>query len=462
MISKKKYKLNKSIYMFLLAFLCAFLVPASVTSASSDVIENNSRGIPDKTVYRSILKKLGKKSNEKFTKQEAERIQSLTISGSRGVKTLKGIKYLKKLKRLKVTEQGLRNLKGIQGLTKLEDLNISYNEIKSLKPLKNLKNLKKLDASGNNVKTAKGLEKLKKLQKLYLGENQLSSIQELKKLKNLKSLMLSRNQITSLKGLKQQKKLTTLYVDKNKLSGIQELEYLTQLKELHAEENFLKSLKGIERLRNLTRLYVSTNQLETLNYIQNLNLKMLFAGANQLVRADEIATLRNLEYLDVSYNRITEFPNLTGLPRLDAIVFSYNFITERKEDLRKKFPNAFMSSNQNWFEQGCLLQNIDYRIEFKEPADAAMITLDTTRIAGQIHMPAEKIEMKIEETEKDGSCYTTNIYADVDGDGNFVFENLDFRQYADGMCDVYLYIGSENDWKHNHFGGPTLYVYRLK
>ena len=84
--------------MYLLIFSCTFLIPTMGVRASSDVIENNNSGIPDKELYQSILKKLGKKSNEKFTKQEAESIKSLSVYGSRKIKSLKGIKYLKELK----------------------------------------------------------------------------------------------------------------------------------------------------------------------------------------------------------------------------------------------------------------------------------------------------------------------------------------------------------------------------
>lgn len=419
MEQKKKYNKNKKIIMYLLVFLCVFLIPASGVYASSKVIENNNSGIPDKKLYRSILKKLGKKSKETFTAAEAESIKTLIVSGSGNIKSLKGIKYLKELKRLNLQGQNLSNLKGIQSLTKLEMLNISYNEITSLKPLKNLKKLKYLDASCNNIKSMKGLEKLKKLQALYLEDNGLVSIMELKNLKNLRTLELSRNQITSLNGLKKQKKLTSLNV--------------------------------------------STNQLENLNSIQNLDsLESLLAGANHLVRADEISSLTNLGYLDVSYNRITEFPNLANLSELHAIVFSYNFLNEDKKELKKKFPKVYMTTNQNWFEEGYELQNIDYSIDFTEPADPRMITLNTTRIAGRIHIPAEKIQIKIEQTQKDDSYYKTFFYADVDVNGNFVFENLNLKQFSKGRCTMHIYIGDEKDWTYNHFGGPSLYVYHLK
>ena len=129
MTVKKRDHINKKIIICLLVFLSMFMLPVATTRASSNVIENNKSGIPDKNLYKTILKKLGKKTGQKFTKEEAERIKSLAV-GSGRVKSLKGIKYLKNLEKLDVEGTGLNNLKGIQSLTKLKVLNVSRNYIK--------------------------------------------------------------------------------------------------------------------------------------------------------------------------------------------------------------------------------------------------------------------------------------------------------------------------------------------
>ena len=155
MILKKNCSRNKNVLICLLVLICMIVIPPVTVRASSDVIENNNSGIPDKKLYKAILKELGKKKNQKFTKQEAESIKSLAIYSGK-VKSLKGIKYLKELKNLDLEGAGLKNLKGIQDLKKLEKLNISHNYIKNLKPLKKLKNLKDLNASWNEIKSLKG------------------------------------------------------------------------------------------------------------------------------------------------------------------------------------------------------------------------------------------------------------------------------------------------------------------
>ena len=78
----------------LLVFLCVCLIPVYGVFAA-EVIKNNKKGIPDKGLYQSILKELGKKPKEKFTKGEAAKIKSLSTSTKIKIKNLKGIKYLK-------------------------------------------------------------------------------------------------------------------------------------------------------------------------------------------------------------------------------------------------------------------------------------------------------------------------------------------------------------------------------
>ena len=109
--------MNKKIITYIILFLCLFMLPAASVSAS-ETIGNNAKGIPDRGLYQEILKKLGKKPKQKFTKQEAEQIKSLSTSSK--IKNLKGIKYLKNLKKLDLESGGLKNLKGIESLTNLD------------------------------------------------------------------------------------------------------------------------------------------------------------------------------------------------------------------------------------------------------------------------------------------------------------------------------------------------------
>ena len=90
----------KKIVAILLVFLCAFPVPAVTIKAESAYIENDETGIPDGELYRSILSTLKKKKDEKFTKKEAESIDTLYLWFENYDVSFRGIGCLKNLKKL--------------------------------------------------------------------------------------------------------------------------------------------------------------------------------------------------------------------------------------------------------------------------------------------------------------------------------------------------------------------------
>ena len=153
--------MGKKIALCAVILLCALSVP-SLHVMAADTIENNESGIPDRKLYKAISKKLGKKPNQTFTKQEAETIRSFDVN-NKSIKSLKGIYYLSKLEKLDVSGNKLKNLKGVEKLSRLKKLNASDNELKDLKPLKKLKKLTSLDVSGNFLVKLNGIEKLSKL-----------------------------------------------------------------------------------------------------------------------------------------------------------------------------------------------------------------------------------------------------------------------------------------------------------
>lgn len=86
------------------------------------------------------------------------------------------------------------------------------------------------------------------------------------------------------------------------------------------ESTKIKSLKGIEKLKNLTYLNVSFNRLRSIKHIKNLqNLKYLDVAVNQLTTLSGIEKLYQLESLDVSHNKLTSFSGLENLKNLKSI-----------------------------------------------------------------------------------------------------------------------------------------------
>ena len=191
----------KKILLIMIAF-ALFVSPLSLkaTAAQSDIIRNDKTGIPDKGLYRAILKNLGKKENGTFTKKEAAKIKYLQAGGY-GIKNFKGIGYLKNLQSLAIHDNKLTKLRGLTGLKKLRSLDVSCNRLKNLDGVKTLKNLRFLDVGMNKLKNLNGVGALKNLKHLAAASNRLTDISGVKKLTKLRWLNVAKNQLTKLPDL---------------------------------------------------------------------------------------------------------------------------------------------------------------------------------------------------------------------------------------------------------------------
>lgn len=246
MVRKKKNLL----IVFIIALLMVSVLPLNAM-AKSDVIPNNDYGIPDKVLYQSILRKLGKNKTETFTKQEVKNITRLKSNNhydKEKIKSLKGIGNLKNLKYLDVAVNQLTSLAGIEKLTKLETLDASQNNLKTVSEVKNLKDLTKLDVN----------------------DNQIKSISEIKNLSKLIYINISRNSIRNLNCFDNLTEIETLYASRNKIKILPNLNNKTKLDSITFQHNFISKKeynKKIPRKWNKSDAwYKSEVQLQNLVY----------------------------------------------------------------------------------------------------------------------------------------------------------------------------------------------------
>jgi len=172
-----------SIVIVLMLIFTAF--PTTVFAAGSDIIHNNETGIPDKGLYKAILRELGKNKNGKFTKDEAAGIIKLNASNHDNkyinIKTIKGIENLTGLTQLYIDGNELTRLTGIENLTNLTCLSVSYNKLKNLYEIRNLNKLEELSVNSNKLTSLTGVENLTELSVLVASKNKLTNIPNLKK-----------------------------------------------------------------------------------------------------------------------------------------------------------------------------------------------------------------------------------------------------------------------------------------
>lgn len=140
----------------------------------------------------------------------------------------------------------------------------------------------------------------------------------------------------------------------NEITSLEPLSVLTRLKSVRARGNQIENIIGIGSM-SIDSLDISHNPLKSLDGIYNIKtLKRLVANLTKLQTLDGIDALSNLEYLDISYSRISSLPKpLKYMVSLKAIDISGNNFDHLPEPLGE------MSFLEELSMKNCEMKNID-------------------------------------------------------------------------------------------------------
>ena len=276
----------------------------------------------------------------------------------------------------------ITTMDGIENCTKLNTLTINYGPDKDYTAVGKLTNLTNFTRWGgndfdniiDNLKFCYNLEKfslvqtpvddMSKIAKLgnlsFLGLNSCSvtKIEGLENMTNLENLNLSSNEITKIEGLENLYKLKTLILWNNHIEDITSLSVNTALMDLNLMKN--KEIDGnrnnytgerlialnkigeildrggtisidVDKLglfTNYKKIDLGTQNLTTLESLEGLTqLTELRLPRNKLTLEDEksqeiLKSMTNLEYLDLSYNQITNIKEINNLKNLKTLVLN--------------------------------------------------------------------------------------------------------------------------------------------
>ncbi len=223
-------------------------------------------------------------------------------------------------------------------LEELETLNLQGNVIIDLpNSFLDLTNIKRINLSENQIRyLPQGFGKnQKKLIKLNLSGNHLRSIDSnYMFLENLKILKLNSNDLNRLYDVFQKlKNLEYLSLAYNSLSEIpRSIFSLKQLRRLDLSMNRLISIPIISNVQNLNFLNISSNRLENITKTigKLVNLKTLNLNNNKLHELpEEVGNLTNLEVFTFDQNKISILPeNFKNLNSIIYLSFKHNNFNE--------------------------------------------------------------------------------------------------------------------------------------
>ena len=149
-------------------------------------------------------------------------------------------------------------------------------------------------------------DKLEKIEELDLSDNQITEMNGIERFSNLKCLKLNNNRITNINGLENLKNLQKLFLRNNKISEIKGLENLRNLKHLELSGN-----------TNITEIPESLNELPALKNMKLWDCKIKkfsdstskFFWMNQNYRYYSAYTQKDKEYYERTHNSLASSNN---------------------------------------------------------------------------------------------------------------------------------------------------------
>ena len=159
-------------------------------------------------------------------------------------------------------------------------------------------------AVSRGIKSIKGLEYAVNLEKLKLNENEISDISPLKNLKKLEYIELQRNRIVDIRPLKELTELKYLKLYNNLIEDVTPLAGLTKLKGLDLHYNV--TVTGDELHKTASKGITDVSSV-----LDNMKeLEFLDLSANRITEVKGLEKLDKIKDLDLSDNRISDYTGL--------------------------------------------------------------------------------------------------------------------------------------------------------
>ncbi|CAL6057595.1 leucine-rich_repeat domain-containing protein [Hexamita inflata] len=183
--------------------------------------------------------------------------------------------------KLVINQCNLQTLEGIQNMN-LKYLDLSLNLITDVQCLGQIISLNELELKANCISDISPLSTLTNLQSLNLLGNKVINIQPLSFLINLERLNLSRNEVQDLSPFRSLVRLIDVNLSFNKIWNIDPLQKL-----------------------NVQMLVLSNNKIVDINSLSE-NVREVYLRSNQLVHVKPLASMTQIQYLDIAVNPIVD------------------------------------------------------------------------------------------------------------------------------------------------------------
>lgn len=205
-----------------------------------------------------------------------------------------------------------------------------------LKLTLNRTRLNELDLSHNELTSVKSLSSLPSLSALNLNFNQLAGIDVSAPMPCLRSLKLSDNKLQDI-DTTMLPSLTLLYLDQNSLSSVSGLGNCQSLEILSAREQTSRAFDiDLGLVRDVRKVFLSSNRLSVQTVspsVPLLSLQLLDMASCKIesLPAEFSLNFPNVKVLNLNFNALTAVTELTGLNCLSRLGVAGNRITRMRK-----------------------------------------------------------------------------------------------------------------------------------
>lgn len=293
---------------------------------SSEIIENNENGIPDKNLYDAVLEQWDTNKDGKLSIAEATTYDTLNLS-QKNISSIKGINYFTKLKNLYLDDNNISDISILNKIKKLAFVQIKNNKITTLENcFAEGGEIFALDLSGNQIVDTKGLEKLEEVTYLTLADNQISDISNLPN--HIFDADFSNNQIQDINSLlKVKDSLYNLNLENNKISDISCLKQIPNLQTVDIRYN---KISDISVFQDCTWLWDDEKWSQEDYRFDETFVSLKFAEGNEITLEDELLYVPEIILNNVIYSE--DWKSDTGKRWIDIEGFTSTYVKDVSDE----------------------------------------------------------------------------------------------------------------------------------
>ena len=293
---------------------------------SSEIIENNENGIPDKNLYDAVLEQWDTNKDGKLSIAEATTYDTLNLS-QKNISSIKGINYFTKLKNLYLDDNNISDISILNKIKKLAFVQIKNNKITTLENcFAEGGEIFALDLSGNQIVDTKGLEKLEEVTYLTLANNQISDISNLPN--HIFDADFSNNQIQDINSLlKVKDSLYNLNLENNKISDISCLKQIPNLQTVDIRYN---KISDISVFQDCTWLWDDEKWSQEDYRFDETFVSLKFAEGNEITLEDELLYVPEIILNNVIYSE--DWKSDTGKRWIDIEGFTSTYVKDVSDE----------------------------------------------------------------------------------------------------------------------------------